>query len=95
MSYPICTVTGGTFWGLCSLLTEARSFDEVLELCARGHSQNVDMLVSDIYASEYEKMGIGFFMRIKYLLHVTHMPTPCIIHIDSAEGFLSQVWPEV
>lgn len=43
---------------MASLLTDARSFDEVLELCGGGHSQNVDMLVSDIYSSDYEKIGM-------------------------------------
>ena len=27
---------GGTFWGLCRLLTGCTSFDEMLELSARG-----------------------------------------------------------
>eukprot|EP01134_Creolimax_fragrantissima_P004660 CFRG4660T1 len=49
---------GGTFWGLCSLLTQARDFDEVLDMCAKGTSHNVDMLVGDIYAGDYEKVGL-------------------------------------
>jgi type II pantothenate kinase len=49
---------GGTFLGLATLLTDARGFDEVLDLCATGHSQKVDMLVSDIYAADYEKIGL-------------------------------------
>lgn len=27
---------GGTFWGLCRLLTGCQNFDEMLELSARG-----------------------------------------------------------
>ena len=27
---------GGTFWGLCRLLTKCRGFDEMLELSMRG-----------------------------------------------------------
>ena len=29
---------GGTFWGLCRLLTRCASFDEMLELSSRGDS---------------------------------------------------------
>ena len=32
---------GGTFWGLCRLLTACRSFDEMLELSARGDNAKV------------------------------------------------------
>lgn len=32
---------GGTFWGLCRLLTGAKSFDEMLELSARGDNKSV------------------------------------------------------
>ncbi|WFD20100.1 pantothenate kinase [Malassezia caprae] len=40
---------GGTLWGLLGLLTDARSFDEMLELGERGDNSHVDMLVGDIY----------------------------------------------
>jgi len=32
---------GGTFWGLCRLLTKCRSFDEMLELSSRGDNSKV------------------------------------------------------
>ena len=32
---------GGTFWGLCRLLTGCRNFDEMLELSARGDNAKV------------------------------------------------------
>ena len=51
---------GGTFWGLCRLLTGATSFDEMLELSSQGNSANVDMLVGDIYGGRnYETMGLS------------------------------------
>lgn len=51
---------GGTFWGLCRLLTGVRSFDEMLELSSKGCSANVDMLVGDIYGGrDYETMGLS------------------------------------
>ena len=43
---------GGTLWGLLSLLTDARDFDEMLEMSRKGDNRNVDMLVGDIYGME-------------------------------------------
>ena len=51
---------GGTFWGLCKLLTGARSFDEMLELSIQGDNTAVDMLVGDIYGGlDYSKIGLS------------------------------------
>jgi pantothenate kinase len=51
---------GGTFWGLCRLLTRVRSFDEMLALSSTGNSANVDMLVGDIYGGrDYENIGLS------------------------------------
>ncbi|KAK0087884.1 hypothetical protein PV325_013873 [Microctonus aethiopoides] len=50
---------GGTFWGLGSLLTKAKSFDELLELAERGDHRNVDMLVKDIYGGDYSSQGLA------------------------------------
>lgn len=49
---------GGTFWGLGSLMTKAKSFDELLELAERGDHRSVDMLVKDIYGGNYEAVGL-------------------------------------
>ncbi|KZV84299.1 fumble [Exidia glandulosa HHB12029] len=49
---------GGTLWGLLSLLTPARSFDEMLALSENGDNETVDMLVGDIYGSDYSKLGL-------------------------------------
>lgn len=49
---------GGTLWGLLSLLTGARTFDEMLDNAARGDNANVDMLVGDIYGTDYGKIGL-------------------------------------
>ncbi|XP_068686158.1 4'-phosphopantetheine phosphatase-like isoform X1 [Montipora capricornis] len=49
---------GGTFWGLGSLLTSAKGFDELLELATKGRHQNVDMLVRDIYGGAYEALKL-------------------------------------
>ncbi|KAJ6264150.1 hypothetical protein Dda_0292 [Drechslerella dactyloides] len=49
---------GGTLWGLLSLLTSARSFDEMLKLADRGDNTAVDMLVGDIYGTDYGRIGL-------------------------------------
>ncbi|KAH3667758.1 hypothetical protein WICMUC_005290 [Wickerhamomyces mucosus] len=49
---------GGTLWGLLSLLTEANSYDEMLANASKGDNSNVDMLVGDIYGTDYGKIGL-------------------------------------
>lgn len=49
---------GGTFWGILSLLTGARTFDEMLGLAEKGDNSGVDMLVGDIYGTGYGKIGL-------------------------------------
>lgn len=49
---------GGTLWGLLSLLTDAKSYEEMLEMVGRGDNTNVDMLVGDIYGGEYSRIGL-------------------------------------
>lgn len=49
---------GGTLWGLLSLLTGARTFDEMLDLASSGDNSRVDMLVGDIYGTDYGKIGL-------------------------------------
>lgn len=49
---------GGTLWGLLSLLTEANSFGEMLDQAEHGDNTKVDMLVGDIYGTDYGKIGL-------------------------------------
>ncbi|KIN01664.1 hypothetical protein OIDMADRAFT_196075 [Oidiodendron maius Zn] len=49
---------GGTLWGLLSLLTGAKTFDEMLGMAERGDNAKVDMLVGDIYGTDYGKIGL-------------------------------------
>ena len=49
---------GGTLWGLLSLVTGARSFDDMLALADKGDNTAVDMLVGDIYGTGYTKLGM-------------------------------------
>uniref|UniRef100_UPI00358F21F6 pantothenate kinase 3-like isoform X1 n=1 Tax=Myxine glutinosa TaxID=7769 RepID=UPI00358F21F6 len=49
---------GGTFLGLCCLLTGCDSFEEALRLAEHGDSTRVDKLVRDIYGGDYERFGL-------------------------------------
>ncbi|XP_065210683.1 pantothenate kinase 3 isoform X2 [Planococcus citri] len=50
---------GGTFLGLCGLLTGCGSFEEAIELAAGGDNKKVDKLVRDIYGGTYERFGLS------------------------------------
>merc|ERR1740124_345852 len=55
------TIGGGTYWGLCRLLTDVESFDGALALAERGDPGKVDMLVGDIYGKNskaLDKLGL-------------------------------------
>uniref|UniRef100_A0A8C6T1B8 Pantothenate kinase 3 n=1 Tax=Neogobius melanostomus TaxID=47308 RepID=A0A8C6T1B8_9GOBI len=49
---------GGTFLGLCCLLTGCSSFEDALEMASEGESTRVDKLVRDIYGGDYERFGL-------------------------------------
>ena len=56
------TIGGGTYWGLCRLLTGSDSFSEVLDLAMKGDPSKVDMMVGDIYgknSNALEKVGLS------------------------------------
>ena len=52
------SIGGGTYWGLCRLLTHCESYDEALDLCVSGSNQSVDMSVGDIYGGAYDKFNL-------------------------------------
>ncbi|XP_053622983.1 pantothenate kinase 3 isoform X4 [Plodia interpunctella] len=49
---------GGTFLGLCCLLTGCSSFEEAISLAASGDNISVDKLVRDIYGGDYARFGL-------------------------------------
>lgn len=53
------SIGGGTYWGLCKLLTKAGNYDESLQMASRGNSDHVDMLVGDIYGRGYSKFQLS------------------------------------
>ncbi|RQM12219.1 hypothetical protein DD237_007825 [Peronospora effusa] len=52
------SIGGGTYWGLCRLLTHCESYDEALDLCVHGSNETVDMSVGDIYGGAYDKFKL-------------------------------------
>lgn len=54
----ICSLGGGTFLGLCCLLTGCNTFEEAIQLATKGDHRNVDKLVRDIYGGDYERFGL-------------------------------------
>ncbi|KAL3835576.1 hypothetical protein ACJIZ3_010312 [Penstemon smallii] len=54
------SVGGGTFLGLGKLLTNCKSFDELLEMSRQGNNRVIDMLVGEIYGgNDYAKIGLA------------------------------------
>lgn len=49
---------GGTFLGLCCLLTGCQSYEEAIALAAAGDSTKVDKKVRDIYGGDYDRFGL-------------------------------------
>ena len=52
------SIGGGTFLGLCSLLTGCMSFEEAIELAVQGDHTKVDKLVRDIYGGGYARFNL-------------------------------------
>ncbi|XP_053538785.1 pantothenate kinase 1a [Ictalurus punctatus] len=49
---------GGTFLGLCCLLTGCETFEEALEMASKGDGNSVDKLVKDIYGGDYQRFSL-------------------------------------
>ncbi|KAK9508711.1 hypothetical protein O3M35_006203 [Rhynocoris fuscipes] len=49
---------GGTFLGLCCLLTGCNTYEEAIQLATEGDNTKVDKLVKDIYGGDYDRFGL-------------------------------------
>lgn len=56
--FGIPSLGGGTFLGLCCLLTGCATFEEALSMAEEGDNTKVDKLVRDIYGGDYTKFGL-------------------------------------
>ncbi|TDH73052.1 uncharacterized protein CCR75_004708 [Bremia lactucae] len=52
------SIGGGTYWGLCRLMTRCDTYDEALDLSVHGSNKSVDMSVGDIYGGAYDKFNL-------------------------------------
>ncbi|GLV33307.1 fumble [Carabus blaptoides fortunei] len=52
------SIGGGTFLGLCCLLTGCNTFEEAIDLATGGDHTHVDKLVRDIYGGDYDRFGL-------------------------------------
>ncbi|KAL1957358.1 hypothetical protein VTO42DRAFT_6038 [Malbranchea cinnamomea] len=77
---------GGTFWGLMSLLTGARTFAEMLDMADRGDNSGVDMLVGDIYGMDYSKIGLKSTAIASTFGKVFKMKKTAEQHAEDGEG---------
>jgi type II pantothenate kinase len=83
-------IGGGTFWGLCRLLTGVESFDEMLQLSTQGDNENVDMLVGDIYGGlDYNKLGLSSSTIASSFGKVVTGGKPDMQNVDRADMALS------
>ena len=62
---------GGSYWGLARLLTQAKTFDESLQLSTKGKTKNVDMTVGDIYGGDYASLGLPADMTASFFAKFT------------------------
>lgn len=64
------SIGGGTYYGLCKLLTKSEEYKKVVSLTEKGDNRNVDLKVGDIYGQAYSSIGLdtdtiaSFFGRI-------------------------------
>ena len=59
LSIWMSSLGGGTFLGLCSLLTGCETFEEAIQLASQGDSTNIDKLVRDIYGGDYDRFHLS------------------------------------
>jgi type II pantothenate kinase len=91
-------VGGGTYFGLCKLLTRCETFEEAMDMADRGDSRRVNMLVSDIYGEGgYNRVGLpgsvtaSFFGKAASALGATR-PASSGSHEDIIEARRDEQW---
>ncbi|SPQ95542.1 Pantothenate kinase [Plasmodiophora brassicae] len=84
---------GGTFWGLCRLLTKCKTFEEAVELASSGDTTKLNMLVRDIYGGAYEAFGLSADTVASAfgLLGVSEEARNSVTEADIARGLLDMI----
>ncbi|XP_076834380.1 pantothenate kinase 1a isoform X2 [Brachyhypopomus gauderio] len=80
---------GGTFLGLCCLLTGCETFEQALEMASKGDSTNVDKLVRDIYGGDYQRFSLqGSAVASSFGHMISKEKRDCISREDLARATL-------
>lgn len=71
---------GGTYWGLCRLLTKCATYEEVLDVAEMGDAGVVDMLVRDIYGGDCKRVACSWFIGLLVftMCSVLYCPVCCL-----------------
>lgn len=90
------SIGGGTYWGLCRLLTDVQDFEDALNIAAKGDPFNVDMSVGDIYGTNsdaLEKVGLPAYIVASSFgkLVAKHNPASGVRQEDLARALLIMV----
>ncbi|ORX86478.1 pantothenate kinase 1 [Basidiobolus meristosporus CBS 931.73] len=62
---------GGTYYGLCRLLTQAKDFKATLDEAVKGDGNACNMTVGDIYGGSYGSLGLDANMTASFFGKVT------------------------
>lgn len=85
------SIGGGTYWGLCRLLTKCRSYDEALDLCVDGSNYSVDMSVGDIYGGAYDKFNLPATAVASSFGKMISVPRESVSDADLARSLLVMI----
>jgi hypothetical protein len=91
---------GGTFYGLCHMLTGLSSFDQMLDGAEEGDNCNVDLTVGDIYGGDYCKFGLkastiaSSFGKAITWTHAPRPPASMLASGAAAAGGPAEAGPE-
>lgn len=70
---------GGTFLGLCCLLTGCNTFEEAIQLATKGDNRKVDKLVRDIYGGDYDRFGLTGDLVASRLVTLCYEVVPTVM----------------
>lgn len=85
------SIGGGTYWGLCRLLTKCASYDEALDLSVKGSNDNVDMSVGDIYGGAYDKFNLPATTVASSFGKMISVPRESVSDADLARSLLVMI----
>lgn len=85
------SIGGGTYWGLCRLMTNCDTYDEALDLCVHGSNTSVDMSVGDIYGGAYDKFKLPASTVASSFGKMISVPRDSVSDADLARSLLVMI----